>query len=406
MLMRRTRQARPTESLALVTSLAHSIPNFRGPLIRELVSHGVRVYALAPDYDERTRECTRGLGAIPVDISLDRTGMRPMRDAWDFLKLVGQLRSLKPDAVLAYFVKPAIYGSLAAWLARVPKRFAMVEGLGYTFTVEPGRQPLRRRALRWITAALFGGAFRVCDRVFFLNDDDASYFATRRLIEPAKVVRLSAAGVDLEEFQPAPPVTRPIVFLLMARLLREKGICEYAEAARLVKADHPDSRFLLLGGFDSNPGGLSRAEVEQWVREGIIEWPGHIDDVRPWIARASVFVLPSYREGLPRSTQEAMAMGRPVITTDAVGCRETVQEGVNGFLVPVRDVKALARAMRRMIEEPELIARMGRESRRLAEERFDVRRINAEILDAIGIRRSSVCSLNATAAARRGIFES
>ena len=160
---------------------------------------------------------------------------------------------------------------------------------------------------------------------------------------------------------------------------------EYAEAARRVKAKYPTARFVLLGGLDPNRGGLGRAQVQAWVTEGLLEWPGHVE-VKPWLAQASVYVLPSYyREGVPRSTQEALAMGRPVITTDAPGCRETVVDGENGFLVPVRDVEALAERMIRFIEEPALIETMGQASRRLAQERFDVRRINARIMEILRI---------------------
>jgi glycosyltransferase involved in cell wall biosynthesis len=161
---------------------------------------------------------------------------------------------------------------------------------------------------------------------------------------------------------------------------------EFVEAARRIKAKYPDTRFLVLGGLDTNPGAISGKEVEGWVMEGLIEWPGHVADVRPYLAQASVFVLPSYyREGVPRSIQEAMAMARPIITTDAPGCRETVIPGVNGFLVPVRDVDALVSAMERFINEPELIEKMGKESRRIAEERFDVHKINRVLLEAMGL---------------------
>ena len=180
-----------------------------------------------------------------------------------------------------------------------------------------------------------------------------------------------------------PVPAQPVTFLLAARLLREKGIVEYAHAARQVKQLHPEVRFVLLGGLDPNPGGLREAEISAWVTEGILEWPGHVA-VKPWLAKTSVCVLPSYREGLPRSTQEAMAMGRPVITTDAPGCRDTVQEGVNGYLVPVRDVAALAQAMLRFVNNPSLIEPMGHASRRMAEANFDVRQINARLIKILG----------------------
>ena len=160
---------------------------------------------------------------------------------------------------------------------------------------------------------------------------------------------------------------------------------EYAGAARLIKKKHPDTRFILLGSLDSNPGALSESEVQQWVSDGILEWPGHVPDLRPWLAQTSVYVLPSYREGLPRSTQEAMAMARPVITADAPGCRDTVINGQNGFLVPVRDADALAAAMERFIVQPDLIDKMGQASRNMAEERFDARKTNQVILREMGI---------------------
>jgi glycosyltransferase involved in cell wall biosynthesis len=169
-------------------------------------------------------------------------------------------------------------------------------------------------------------------------------------------------------------------------LLREKGIVEFAQAAQRIKQRYPNTRFLLLGGLDTNPGALREHEVRSWADAGFLEWHGHVPDVRPYFAQTSVYVLPSYREGVPRSTQEAMAMARPVITTDAPGCRETVVQGVNGFLVPPRDVDALVAAMERFILQPELILSMGQASRKLAEERFDVHKINQRILEVIGIK--------------------
>lgn len=229
--------------------------------------------------------------------------------------------------------------------------------------------------------------------MFFLNKDDINEFSKSRIIPSTRAFLLGGIGVDLDEWAPAPPVTKPIVFLLIARLLREKGLLEYAEAAKLIKQKYNNIRFVLIGSLDSNPGALSRTEIDAWVAEGILEWPGQVADVRQWISRASVFVLPSYyREGVPRSTQEAMAMARPIITTDAPGCRETVIIGKNGFLVPVRDIDTLAEAMEKFIQEPELIEEMGRASRLIAEERFDMRKINRTILREMGISRESITS--------------
>jgi glycosyltransferase involved in cell wall biosynthesis len=371
--------------VCILSSQAFSLYNFRGPLIRELVGRGMQVYALAPDYDRTSRDAVIALGAEPVSYSLSRAGMNPVRDLSDAIRLALLLKRMAPDLVFSYFIKPVIYGTLAAALAGVPRRFALVPGLGYVFTMQDNVISTRRRLLRQVVARMYGAAFARCEVVFFQNKDDAEWFQSRNLISREKIKRVTGTGVDLAQWMPAPLTESPPVFLLIARLLREKGITDFVAAARLVRARHLKARFILIGGLDSNPSALSRSEVDAWVREGLIEWPGQVSDVRHWIAQASVYVLPSYREGVPRSTQEAMAMGRAVITTDAIGCRETVDDGVNGFLVPVKDPAALAAAMERFFQEPQLIRIMGRESRRLASERFDVNRINAVILTAMGM---------------------
>jgi len=374
------------KKIALIGSQAFALWNFRGPLIQEMVERNLEVYALAPDYDDETREKVRKLGAKPIQYRLSRTGLNPFRDALDFLGLIATLRRIRPDVTFSYTIKPVIYGTLAAWVVGVPRRFAMIEGLGYAFTAPGEQEELKRRVVRTIAQFLYKLALRRATKVFFLNPDDLNEFVQKRLVHSEKAFLLGPIGVDLRAFTPAPPVSEPITFLLAARLLREKGVLEFVEAARRIKAKYSNTRFLVLGGLDTNPGAISGEEVEGWVKEGLIEWPGHVADVRPYLAQASVFVLPSYyREGVPRSIQEAMAMARPIITTDAPGCRETVIPGVNGFLVPVRDVDALVSAMERFINEPELIEKMGKESRRIAEERFDVHKINRVLLEAMGL---------------------
>jgi len=371
--------------LAILGNQAFSLLNFRGELIKAMVKRGHEIVALAPDYDETTREAVRALGAKPIDYSLSRTGLNPFRDLRDFVFLMLSLRRLKPDLLFCYAIKPVIYGTLAGWMVGIPKRFAMIEGLGYAFIQSGGKEGLKRRFIRSVAQFLYRLALPRATKVFFLNLDDLEEFVSKGLVPKEKAFLLGPIGVDLEYFRPAPPVKSPITFLLAARLLREKGVLEFVEAARRIKARYPETRFILLGGLDTNPGAIPRKEVEGWVKEGLIEWPGHVPDVRPYIAQASVFVLPSYREGVPRSIQEAMAMARPIITTYAPGCRETVIPGVNGFLVPVRDVDALVSAMERFIKEPELIERMGEESRRIAEERFDVHNINRILLEVMGL---------------------
>lgn len=365
-------------SLVIVSHHAVDLLKFRGHLIRDLVASGVHVCCLAPDYDAATRVDLAALGAEPVDYRLQRTGLNPFRDLIDVVHLVSILRRLAPDIVFAFSTKPMVYGTLAAWLAGIPKRVAMVEGAGYVFTSSGGRTGWRRRILRNVVEVLYRVSLGRAHRVVFLNPDDQREFVERGLAVPEKSVLLGGIGVDLQAWPPAPPVTEPMCFLLVGRLLREKGVVEYASAARLVKDRYPQARFVLLGGLDSNPGALSREQVQAWVDEGLLEWPGYVL-VRPWLTRTSVFVLPSYREGVPLSTQEAMAMARPVITTDTPGCRETVRDGINGYLVPARDVNALAAAMLRFLDDPGRVASMGQASRRMAEECFDVKKINQKL---------------------------
>lgn len=372
-------------SIAVISSQAFSIVNFRGPLIRELVARGIVVYALAPDFDDDARARVVGLGARPVDYSLSRTGLNPLRDLLDVVRLRGVLRRLAPDASLAHYIKPVIYGSLAAWAAGIPARYSMIEGLGYVFIEDGTPLSLRRWALRYVVSRLYKLAIKTNRRVLFLNPDDLGYFLAGNTVTPEQAMQIDGIGLDLDYYAPVPAVLQPVTFLLIARMLREKGVYDFIAAARTVKRRFPNVCFMLVGGTDPNPGSVERADLESWEREGLVQWAGQVPDVRPWIARASVFVLPSYREGVPRSNQEAMAMERPVITTDCVGCRETVVDGVNGYLVPVRSPDALAATMMRFIESPDLIQRMGREGRRIAKARFDVRAINRRILEILDL---------------------
>ncbi|WP_229227624.1 glycosyltransferase family 4 protein [Comamonas thiooxydans] len=369
--------------IVLITSHAPSLTNFRAPLIRLLHSQGIQVFALAPNFDGSTRAAVHSLGATPVDCPMARTGMNPLRDAVNTWRMVRLLQRLKPDVSLGYFIKPVIFGTLAAWWAGVPRRFAMVEGLGFVFTpTDDGALPFKRRLLKRLVLWLYKLGMSRAERVIFLNSDDQAELVAAGVLPARKGFLLGGIGVDLEHWVPAPPVPQPPTFMLVARLLREKGVAQYAAAARIVKQKYPQTRFILLGGLDDNPGSITEADVQAWVSEGTLEWHGHTP-VMPWMAQTSVYVLPSYREGVPVSTQEAMAMGRAVITTDVPGCRQTVMDGVNGFLVPPRDVEALAEKMQLFIVQPELITTMGQASRRIAEERFDVRKVNRRLVDLL-----------------------
>ena len=244
----------PIRSIALITSNAPSLANFRLPLIEALIGAGLKVWALAPDFDAETRRLLEGAGAEPVEIRLDRTGMHPVRDMADAARLARTLRRLRPDAVFSYFIKPIIYGSLAARLAGVPRRFALMAGMGYVFTLSE-RPSRKRRLLRAMVMRLYRRAFRGCERVFFHNGDDLDEMVAMNLLPRDKTMLLAGSGVDLDRFQPAPPVEHPLRFLLVARLLREKGITEYVAAGRALKARRPALRIPCLPAVSTRTRG-------------------------------------------------------------------------------------------------------------------------------------------------------
>ena len=373
----------------LIAGFPDSLLTFRGPLLDALLACGLTVHVAAPDLpagsDLHRRLLARGL--VAHEIPLRRAGMNPLADLWLLLYLWRLLRRIRPDMVLAYTIKPVIYGSLAAWLARTPRRFALITGLGYAFrnpgAVDDGLSP--GGWLRSLAQGLYRLALRRVDKTFFQNPDDEALFRRLGVLTPPAIsVVVNGSGVDLTEYAMVPVPAAPR-FLLIARLLGDKGVHEYAEAARCLRRQHPQARFSLVGWIDDSPDAIAQRELDGWVAEGALEFLGRLADVRSAIAAASVYVLPSYHEGTPRTVLEAMAMGRAIITTDAPGCRETVMEGDNGLLIPVRSVPALVEAMERFIAEPGLAERMGRRSRQVAEAKYDVRKVNAVMLREMGI---------------------
>lgn len=347
---------------------------------------GHEVVACAPKGSDSLRSDLAKIGVSYHSLPLYRTGLNPLQDLYSLWYLTRFFQNHRPDVVLSYTIKPIIYGSLGANLARVATISSMITGCGSAFNDETLSQRLFARLARSLYR--FGlGSNQV---VFFQNPDDLRMFIERRIVtESNHPTLINGSGVDLDFYTPAPfPDT--VSFLLIARLLRAKGIGYYADAARHLKVRYPQAKFVLVGWGDSSSRGVPGAEVDHWVSQGWIDYLGPRADVRPAIAAASVYVLPSfYGEGVPRSILEAMAMGRPIITTDAPGCRETVQSGKNGYLVPMRDSRQLADTMERFIINPAGIPSMGAASRRLAEEKFDVREVNRTILQSLGLHHET-----------------
>lgn len=355
-----------------------SLVNFRGPLIRDLVAAGHEVVAVAPEPVEPALSQLQAIGALYREAPLARTGLNPVADLSVFLWLVRLFRQEKPDALLAFQAKAVIYGIPAAWFARILHRVAMIEGVGQGFIQTKGG--LKRRIVRFLVPLLYRISLSFAQAIIFLNKDDEADFRAHGIVHRQRVLQIPGIGVDLSHYaaQPLPPL--PLTFLMIGRLIVDKGVREYLAAAQRVKALYPDVRFQLLGARDRSHVGIPVGEVEAG---GAVEYLGEVQDVRPILAGCHVFVLPSYREGMPRSTMEAMATARAVITTDVPGARETVMDQKNGRLVRARDTESLAAAMIALIQSPEQVQCMGQQSRVLAEQRYDVHRINQLILSVL-----------------------
>lgn len=393
--------------IAILSNYTRSLVLFRGPLIKRFLDLGHTVITYAPEADLETQALLKSMGAEFRQLPFDRTTLSIVHNLSLILRFWRALSVEKPDIVLSYTIKPVIFGSLAAKIAGVKHCYSIITGLGYLFIGDD----LSKRLLRLLVGWFYRVALSFNDTIFLLNRDDFRTFLEHGILRPNKTFKLLAgegvdteaykdeeynvggpgvkflngSGIDLSTYRHSPIWHNDIIFLLIARLLKDKGIREYVGAARILKEKYPHAKFWIVGPLDINPSAIPWTEIQEWIDEGVITYHGETTDVQRYLKEATVYVLPSYREGLSRTILEAMAVGRPIITTDAPGCRETVVNGENGFLVQIKDVRSLADAMERFIVHPELIKTMGLRSRKFAEERFDVHKINDEILRAMGL---------------------
>ena len=373
--------------ILLIGTTAECVYNFRKDLILALVAKGYEVYAFTTDYIPSELEKISALGATPVPYVFSRGGLNPLNEFKNTIILYQKIKKINPHLVLNYFAKPAIFGTLAAKMAKVPRIFAMLEGLGYTFTEQPEGLSTKTKFIKQSQIALFKLSLPLADGVIFLNPDDPKDLLAKNNIEVKKVHLLGGIGINLADYPfSTKQLNDNITFIFVGRLLKEKGINDYVNAAKIVKNKYPNTKFVVLGAADnSNFGSLTQKDIDSLVQTNLIVYPGRVDNVNKWIEESDVFVLPSYREGVPKSTQEAMAIGRAVITTDVPGCRETVIDGVNGFIVPKWNSQALAEKMVYFIENPEKISEMGDESYKIAQDKFDSHKVNERMLNILGL---------------------
>lgn len=359
--------------IVIITSSANALFNLRKELVESWLKANHKVTAIGDLPEEVFKKRCNQNGFEYKSVTLQRNGLNPFRDYKTLQELTDLLKELKPDRVFCTFAKAITYGAWAAKRAGITNVYSLMSGLGSIYRSDS----IKTKLIRVLMDRLYKNAFRCSKYVIFQNHDDQAFFVEKGLVDENKTIIVNGSGVDTERFEES-PLPRRSTFLFVGRLLIEKGIREYIAAAHCIKEKYPDSVFLVVGDIDTNPSSLRESDINKYKEEGLIDFEGFHDDVRPFIRKCDFFVLPSYHEGTPRCVLEAMSMGRPIITTDAPGCRETVIDGVNGFLVPVGDVNVLADKMAFLLENESKAHEMGLESRRIAENKYDVRKVNRD----------------------------
>lgn len=364
--------------ILVLTSHTPSLIWFRLDMMREFIKAGHTVVAAGNDSDPKWQKELSEYGVRYISFRVDRNGTNPVRDLRTFCDLYKIIKSEKPDKIFTYQAKTVIYGSLAARLIGGIEVYPLIAGVG-SILLSP-----KPSLIKWIVKTQYKAALKKANKVFFQNTSDIEVYTSLGITDKEKSVLINGSGVNLEKFTPL-PMPSENAFLFVGRLIVHKGIMEYLDAARIIKKQYPDTRFLVVGPFDTNPTAITMQDILPYIEDGTIEFYGEQKDVRKYIKACSVFVLPSYREGTPKSVLEALACSRPVITTDAAGCRETVKDGYNGFLVPVNDTDALREKMELFINTKGLAESLASNSRAYAEEKFDVREVNRIILATMEI---------------------
>jgi len=376
------------DKFVLIASHAGSVINFRRNLIGSLQDQFLEVHVVVPrnsgPANEKELKKIKELGVVPHEVYLNRAGINPILDLISLISITTLLCRVKPKYVLAYTIKPVIYGMLASKISGVKHCFALITGLGVVFNKN---ENLKQKVLLFVVKFLYKIGLSCAEKVFFQNPDDRELFINEKIVRISKACNVNGSGVDLEHYRFSDIPNKPISFLMMSRLLKSKGVRIYFEAAKNIKAIYPDVRFFLAGDVDNlNSDSISKSELNSWVEKEVINYYGHLEDVRSAVANCSVYVLPSfYREGVPRSILEALSIGRAIITTNTPGCKETVIDGENGYLITPKSESELSASMLKFIESPGVIGKMGLKSRKIAEEKYDVEKVNSFMLKTMKI---------------------
>lgn len=369
------------KKIAVLVCSTPSIFWFRIDMMKRFVELGYEVVAIGNEPESKWAEQFSNLNIRYICAYINRNGMNPLDEFKTYLSIKKILKIERPGYVFTNQAKMVVYGGIAAHRLHIDEVYPLIGGLGSIFL----HDTFKYRVVRQILLTEYKISFKHAKNVFIENIDDIEYLVSKNIVDRNKVVLINGSGVNLDKFclQRLP---NSVVFICVSRLIRDKGVIEYLDAARLTKKKYSDIRFLLVGPMDSNPSSISKSELQEYIDDGTVEYFGEQKDVRPYLAMASVFVLPSYREGTPVAVLEAMACGKAIITTDAPGCRETVIDGRNGYLVPVRNVDYLSERMINLIEAPSQIDAMAKEGRNMVEQRFNVDSVNQVICTTMGLK--------------------
>lgn len=364
----------------IVGASPNSLHNFRGDLINLISKMGHKVFAISGEANKSDLETIERLGASFRHYYIKRTGLNPFSELFTIMSLAKLVYSVKPELLISYTIKPVIYTGIISRILGYRRFFCLITGLGYTFY----RDTKLKKVLNIIVVYLYKFSLSNAEEVIFQNPDDMKTFIDLKILDKKKCHLVGGSGVNLMKFKKA-PLTQSPTFLLVARLLKNKGVIEYIEAAKIVKNVYPQAQFSIVGPVDPSPNGLDLSLIKQAEDLGSITYHGATDNVMRFLSEHNVFVLPSYHEGLPRSVLEAMAVGRPIITTNAPGCRETVDNGRNGWLVEVGNCQELAERIIWFIENSDKWQEMGDASFDIVKQKFDVEKVNQELLKIMKI---------------------